>query len=54
MIGKLNHVAIAVPNLSMAVKLYEGTLGAIVGKPQDEPKHGVTAVSYTHLTLPTN
>lgn len=44
MIGKLNHVAIAVPNLSMAVKLYEGTLGAIVGKSQDEPKHGVTVV----------
>ena len=44
MIGKLNHVAIAVPDLSMAMKLYEGTLGAIVGEPQDEPDHGVTVV----------
>ena len=35
MIGKLNHVAIAVPDLSMAMKLYEGTLGAIVGEPKD-------------------
>lgn len=44
MIGKLNHVAIAVPDLSMAMKLYEGTLGAIVGEPKDEPDHGVTVV----------
>ena len=44
MIGKLNHVAIAVPDLSMAMTLYEGTLGAIVGEPKDEPDHGVTVV----------
>ncbi|MFK7763903.1 MAG: methylmalonyl-CoA epimerase [Roseobacter sp.] len=44
MIGRLNHVAIAVPNLEAAVDQYRTALGASVGAPQDEPEHGVTVV----------
>ena len=44
MIGRLNHVAIAVPDLQAATAQYETTLGAKVGPPQDEPDHGVTVV----------
>ena len=44
MIGRLNHVAIAVPDLAAAVAQYAGPLGAKVGAPQDEPDHGVTVV----------
>ena len=44
MIGRLNHVAIAVPDLQAAAAQYESTLGAKVGLPQDEPDHGVTVV----------
>lgn len=44
MIGRLNHVAIAVPDLDAASALYRDTLGAKVGAPQDEPGHGVTVV----------
>lgn len=44
MIGRLNHVAIAVPNLDAAVRMYEEALGAKVSAPQDEPDHGVTVV----------
>lgn len=44
MIGRLNHVAIAVPDLVAATALYRDTLGATVGAPQDEPDHGVTVV----------
>ncbi len=44
MIGRLNHVAIAVPDLAAAVALYRDTLGASVRPPQDEPAHGVTVV----------
>ncbi|WP_374301635.1 methylmalonyl-CoA epimerase [Paracoccus sp. (in: a-proteobacteria)] len=44
MIGRLNHVAIAVPDLAAASAQYAGTLGAKVGAPQDEPDHGVTVV----------
>ena len=44
MIGKLNHVAIAVPDLQAAAAQYENTLGATVRAPQDEPDHGVTVV----------
>ena len=44
MIGRLNHVAIAVPDLAAAAALYRDTLGAKVGAPQDEPDHGVTVV----------
>ena len=44
MIGRLNHVAIAVPDLEAAAAQYRDTLGARVGAPQDEPAHGVTVV----------
>ena len=44
MIGRLNHVAIAVPDLEAASALYRDSLGARVGAPQDEPDHGVTVV----------
>ena len=44
MIGRLNHVAIAVPDLAVAAAQYRDTLGARVGAPQDEPDHGVTVV----------
>lgn len=44
MIGRLNHVAIAVPDLAAAARLYAQTLGATVRPPQDEPDHGVTVV----------
>lgn len=49
MIGRLNHVAIAVPDLEAAAAQYRDTLGADVGAPQDEPDHGVTVV---FITLP--
>ena len=42
MIGKLNHVAIAVPDLGAAMALYRDTLGAAVSDPQALPEHGVT------------
>lgn len=44
MIGRLNHVAIAVPDLEAAAAQYRDTLGARVGQPQAEPDHGVTVV----------
>ena len=44
MLGRLNHVAIAVPDLDAAVAQYRETLGATVLAPQDEPDHGVTVV----------
>jgi methylmalonyl-CoA/ethylmalonyl-CoA epimerase len=44
MIGRLNHVAIAVPDLTAAIAQYRDALGAKVGAPQDEPDHGVTVV----------
>jgi methylmalonyl-CoA/ethylmalonyl-CoA epimerase len=44
MIGRLNHVAIAVPDLEAASAQYREALGAKVGAPQDEPDHGVTVV----------
>jgi len=44
MIGKLNHVAIAVPDLAAAVAVYRDTLGAKVSEPLPQPAHGVTVV----------
>lgn len=44
MIGRLNHVAIAVPDLAAAADQYRAMLGAKVRPPQDEPDHGVTVV----------
>jgi len=46
-IGKLNHVAIAVPDLAAATRLYRDTLGARVSAPIDQPAHGVTVVFVT-------
>ncbi len=44
MIGKLNHVAIAVPDLVGARVLYRDSLGAAVSGLVDQPEHGVTTV----------
>ncbi len=44
MIGRLNHVAIAVPDLEAAAAQYSGALGAKVGAVQDEPEHGVRVI----------
>jgi len=44
MIGRLNHIAIAVPNLDEASKIYRDTLGAQVSEPVPLPEHGVTTV----------
>jgi methylmalonyl-CoA/ethylmalonyl-CoA epimerase len=44
MIGRLNHVAIAVPNLEAATKLYKETLGADVSAPVAVAEHGVNVV----------
>jgi methylmalonyl-CoA/ethylmalonyl-CoA epimerase len=44
MIGRLNHVAIAVPDLEAGAKIYHDVLGATVSAPQNVPEHGVTVV----------
>ena len=44
MIRKLNHVAIAVPDLDQAVGVYRDVLGAEISAPHELPEHGVTAV----------
>ena len=44
MIGRLNHVAIVVPDLAAASAMYRDTLGAAVSNPVDLPEHGVTTV----------
>jgi methylmalonyl-CoA/ethylmalonyl-CoA epimerase len=44
MLGRLNHVAIAVPDLAAATATYRDTLGATVTAPQVLPEHGVTVV----------
>jgi len=44
MIGKLNHVAIAVPDLEKAASVYRDVLGAQVSAPLPQPAHGVTVV----------
>ncbi len=49
MIGRLNHVAIAVPDLAAASAFYNNALGADVSQPQALPEHGVTVV---FITLP--
>ena len=49
MIGRLNHIAIAVPDLKAACLQYKMALGADIGDPQEEPTHGVTVV---FITLP--
>lgn len=49
MIGRLNHVAIVVPDLARASAFYRDTLGGDVSAPQPVPEHGVTVV---FVTLP--
>jgi methylmalonyl-CoA/ethylmalonyl-CoA epimerase len=44
MLGRLNHVAIAVPDLSTGTAIYRDMLGAKVSAPKAEPAHGVTVV----------
>lgn len=44
MLGRLNHVALAVPDIEAASALYRNTLGARVTPPQALPEHGVTVV----------
>ena len=44
MIGKLNHIAIATPNLKDAAKTYEDLLGAKVGQPIPQMEHGVSVI----------
>ncbi len=47
MIGRLNHVAIAVPDLEAARAVYQGVLGAAVSEAEDLPGHGVTVALVT-------
>src|SRR5262245_14796196 len=49
MIGRLNHVAIAVRDLAAAARTYREMLGAQVSEPAPQPEHGVTTV---FITLP--
>ena len=49
MIGRLNHVAIAVRDLAKATRIYRESLGAQVSEPVPQPEHGVTTV---FITLP--
>src|SRR5688572_27618507 len=49
MIGRLNHVAIAVKDIAAAARTYRDTLGAEVSAPEPMPEHGVTVV---FVTLP--
>ncbi|TNM65199.1 methylmalonyl-CoA epimerase [Aliirhizobium smilacinae] len=44
MLGRVNHIAIAVPILEEAAAIYRDTLGAKVSAPQSLPEHGVTVV----------
>ena len=44
MLDRLNHVAIAVPDLAASATLYRDTIGATVSDPQPLPDHGVTVV----------
>jgi methylmalonyl-CoA/ethylmalonyl-CoA epimerase len=49
MIGRLNHVAIAVRDIAKAADVYRNVLGASVSEPVPQPEHGVTTV---FITLP--
>ena len=44
MLGRVNHIAIAVPDLAVATASYRDTLGAKVSQAQALPEHGVTVV----------
>jgi len=53
MLNRLNHVAIAVPDLAAAVAFYRDVLGAEVSAPMDLWDHGVTScfcASFQHKT----
>jgi methylmalonyl-CoA/ethylmalonyl-CoA epimerase len=49
MIGRLNHVAIAVRDLAAASAVYRDKLGVVVSAPVAQPEHGVTTI---FITLP--
>jgi methylmalonyl-CoA/ethylmalonyl-CoA epimerase len=49
MIGRLNHVAIAVPDIEAAARQYRDVLGASISPVEDQPEHGVQTV---FITLP--
>ena len=55
MIGKLNHVAMAVPDITAAVATWRDVLGARVSAPQALPEHGITVAfvefGNTHVEL---
>ncbi|MFJ6326803.1 MULTISPECIES: methylmalonyl-CoA epimerase [unclassified Rhizobium] len=44
MLGRINHVALAVPDIAAASRAYRETLGGAVSAPQALPEHGVTVV----------
>jgi methylmalonyl-CoA/ethylmalonyl-CoA epimerase len=44
MLGRLNHVAIVVPDLRAGIAVYRDLLGAAVSEPRAQPDHGVTVV----------
>jgi methylmalonyl-CoA/ethylmalonyl-CoA epimerase len=44
MIGRINHIAVAVRDLETATKIYRDTLGASVSEMVPQPQHGVTTV----------
>ncbi|WP_426239885.1 methylmalonyl-CoA epimerase [Pararhizobium sp. DWP1-1-3] len=47
MLGRVNHIALAVPDLAEAVERYRSMLGASVTEPEPLPEHGVTVVFVT-------
>ncbi len=47
MLGRVNHIALAVPDLSAAVERYRSMLGALLTEPEALPEHGVTVVFVT-------
>jgi methylmalonyl-CoA/ethylmalonyl-CoA epimerase len=47
MLGRVNHIALAVPDLAEAVERYRSVLGASVTEPEALPEHGVTVVFVT-------
>lgn len=47
MLGRVNHIALAVPNLVEAVERYRSVLGVLVTEPEALPEHGVSVVFVT-------
>lgn len=47
MLGRVNHIALAVPDLAEAVERYRSVLGASVTEPEALPEHGVSVVFVT-------